>query len=625
MYDKFINELEKVACSHDKRGMKYFLNTYLSEDGVTFLKQLLNGDTKKFKTKDWKEILQKAEKDKGLRKMLSINRVPKWVFMKIAPRLENFNNVLMRTDLTDEETDKFLNIIGTDKVKELLVNSPDSFSSNVMSYLVELPDEKLKKYDYLPLRIMVNNTAGFKHNENTYLEMYGSNEDALSEIINNRFITEGTKLKAFSMGCNIEKVINPPKGEIASYIYNILAETIFETDVSHNYDAIENATNKLIELIKTNKIPYACQIDLLERISKEPYRVTDDVIKAIATYSQIDEVLAKVAKTCYSKTQTLVMHNSYAGCESYEFLKSKMHSDTVKKALFLEFLSHRPDGRPLTNAHLKEASEWGDENLNKLIVLDIEGFNLRKVEGKMGEYDFYLQFYKKLKTCLSAPERTKPFVLQYLLCDKQCNKFEIQRNKKTDKFGYGYIAEDKIDSFITKKYRYIGCIHPQEYEGILQVIKESKELAKNDENLTKENKENILETLDEYRNTIDRVWKIEAIRREFPSFFLNTAFNYASDKDRFKFNIFDIVKESDVKIEEFNNFVSKIDDLYTIKSLKAELLESIVNSTKVPDSAFLFIVVEKCNSIYDTLDNKFKELEEEMKAYYQEHPDEFVK
>ena len=161
MNDKFLDDIERIASVCDKGGMRGFLLTYLTDDAIEFLNKMLSTDFKKLKTTDWEEILEKAETNRNIRKMLTAVKTPKWVFIRLATKYDDFDEILSREDLTEDEMNAFLKFIGTKKVKEMLLNDPDAISQRVMSYLVELPDSELKKYDYLPLRVMVKNIAGF--------------------------------------------------------------------------------------------------------------------------------------------------------------------------------------------------------------------------------------------------------------------------------------------------------------------------------------------------------------------------------------------------------------------------------------------------------------------------------
>lgn len=608
MNDKFLDDIERIASVCDKGGMRGFLLTYLTDDAIEFLNKMLSTDFKKLKTTDWEEILEKAETNRNIRKMLTAVKTPKWVFIRLATKYDDFDEILSREDLTEDEMNAFLKFIGTKKVKEMLLNDPDAISQRVMSYLVELPDSELKKYDYLPLRVMVKNIAGFKHNENTYIEMYGDNEDALSEIINNKFITNETKLKAFDMGCNIEKVINPPKGEITAYLYNILAQTIFETDAKDNYLAVIQATDKLNQLIKDDKLSYSCQMDFLERYKANPYAANDIIIKSLARYSQADDILAKILEISYHNTEYDITHNRFAGYKPYEIIKNKTTMPRQKKMLFLEFYSHRPNASTLKNEHLKEAAEWNDKNLNKLLTLDIDEFNLRKADGKTGEYDIYFQFYKKLRTI--TPERAKLFALPLLLFDNECLPSHTYSEKQKDKMGEEFVSVNAINTYITNKYGPVCNITKHEYDIVNKVVNETINEIKNNKSMSTDEKENLINNFLSYQELLinDR-WNKEEIRRKYPDFFCPIKHNAESKFDTFKLDIQNIAKMQDNEIKKFNKYISKINDVCVIKCLLKELTEGVVNSVNGPTSPFLFIAVSKCNSIFETINNRYYELE----------------
>ena len=604
MYDKykdFIDEIERIASIKYKKGVNIFLKAYFSKESADFLNDILNHNIEKYQTEDWKKIVDLGKSNLAVRKLLTTSRIPKWVFTKVASEFNDFDNVLRREDLTDGEINTFLKMLGIEKIKNILINNPQYISDTVISYMVKLPKEELKKYDYIPLRIVSDNLG----KEELYLKRYGEDENALSEIINNRFISNATKLQAFNMGCNIERIINPPDNGIATDIYKILAETIFETDVKENLNAVNNATEKLIDLIKNDKLPYSCQIDFLERYKRNPFVASDEIINFLSGCSKSDEVLAKIVENSLD-AQFIVKNNPYAGRETYDFLKT--YTKAQKKTMFLEFFSHKQNNSALNSSHIQEAGTWGDENLNKLLASDIMEIHLERAKHRMGEYKFYYDFRTKLRTTIKSPERAKQFILTFLLHDPECDLKYIHLNQKKDNKGNSYISVDDINSFISKKYKHIGCIKEEEYNAVKETVKELRKEVLNDEKMAETKKKNLLTNLNQYEHSIDDIWKKEEIRRCFPSFFWEIYEKDANKQNTFRLNIFNIIRNSDDEIEEFNKYIANIKDLYVLKCIKKELLEGAVDSINNADSPFLFAIITKCNPIFTTIKERYNTL-----------------
>ena len=94
MYDDFIEELEQIAVQHDKRGMRYFLNSHLSKESIDFLTDAFNGKFKTYTKEDWDRTLKLAETNRGIRQLIPSQSVPKEVFMKFASKLDDYSNCL---------------------------------------------------------------------------------------------------------------------------------------------------------------------------------------------------------------------------------------------------------------------------------------------------------------------------------------------------------------------------------------------------------------------------------------------------------------------------------------------------------------------------------------------------
>ncbi len=610
MFDKFIENIEDVAISKNKKGIRYFLRSNLTEESIKFINDILSKKITSYTQEDWENILKLAEHNRGVRQILSSQSVPKWVFMKFAPKFDDYSCCLKRNDLLDEEIANFLKIIGKEKVKEMMLEDPNLISGTVLSYFASHKDE-LEKYDYLPLRLMYRSVNGFDDIEHNFDTLFPDNENAMTEIVNNRYIMEKNRMKAFELGCNLENIIYPPRGEVASAVYASLAQTIFEFEQEENPEAFKSATDKLIYMIKNNLVSYSCQMDIIERYKESPKREYEKILKEVALNSKIDEVIAEIANITYGNQDIheIAVYNKFGGEGTYNILKDRCVTPQAEKGLFVYFLTHTPDGNVLTTNTLKKAADWQDKNLNKLLALDFNDGARRKMEGNMGVYEFYYRFYVLLSNEIKHKPRAKMLALHLLTCDKE---FNPENAKIKDGSGSFYINKFVINNHITNKYNHLGCIAEHEIKALDIVLPRCEEVIRCNKYLTEEQRKNQLETLHNYKESIMKIWKQEAIRRQFPEFFVESKLDGSSGmNDAFHFNIVRIVRSNDKKIDEFKDYISKLDNIDILNELKRNILNDIVDGVKSPNSAFLIPASAKCASIYDVISERVETLEKE--------------
>ena len=199
--------------------------------------------------------------------------------------------------------------------------------------------------------------------------------------------------------------------------------------------------------------------------------------------------------------------------------------------------------------------------------------------------------------------------LHLLTCDKE---FNPENAKIKDSSGSFYINKFVINNHITNKYNHLGCIAEHEIKALDIVLPRCEEVIRCNKYLTEEQRENQLETLHNYKESVMKIWKQETIRRQFPEFFVESKLDGSSGmNDAFHFNIVRIVRSNDKKIDEFKDYISKLDNIDILNELKRNILNDIVDGVKSPNSAFLIPASAKCASIYDVISERVETLEKE--------------
>lgn len=599
----FLDELEKVAKRHDKKGMRQFINSHYSDDTVKFINDLTTQKVKSYTKEDWDNISKLAETNRGIRKLLVVNSVPKEIFLKFNPTFKDYANCLQREDLTNDEIKNMLSILGADNVKKILAKGVSNVSPSVLTYLVNLPNEKLKKYDYIPLSLMSRDINGFDEIEEHFIEKYNGDEDAMTQIINNGYMSGFAKTKAFEQGYNLAKLCNPPKGEICATIYETLVQTLFEFDKNEYEDAHKESAEKLIDLIKKDLLPYPCQIDLVERYWCSPVNssINYKIIRELAIHCKIDAVCKRLAMLGDSNIYEIVLQNPYAGVQTFKIMKTFTRSLQAEKALFLEFFSHGLTDAPLYMDIERKAYEWNDKNLQKLLATDFRESRMNIIQGGISENEFYFKFCYELNNIIKDEERTKVIALHMLTCDKEFSP-NYTKTHGYDATKTHFINIYDLNHHISKKYKKLVCLTEQEMKDIDIVLEKCREIISKNTFATKKVKENQFETIKRFKDSLNQIYEKETIFRKYNDFFI-------SDKNSgFSFNIFNLTKIDDKKISDFIKDVTNTDDVNFLINLKNNLLERIVDSVDGPDSLGLIIATHKCKPVFDALDEKIKEI-----------------
>ena len=60
MFDKFIKDVEDIAISQNKKGVKDFLQSNLTSESIKFIEDILSKKVTSYTEQDWENILKLA-------------------------------------------------------------------------------------------------------------------------------------------------------------------------------------------------------------------------------------------------------------------------------------------------------------------------------------------------------------------------------------------------------------------------------------------------------------------------------------------------------------------------------------------------------------------------------------
>lgn len=90
------------------------------------------------------------------------------------------------------------------------------------------------------------------------------NEDIITEIANNKNLSNTFRNKVFDYGCNFNALVDITP-HMAQEIYRVCVETLSNLDNKENTKALYMARGIFIDLLKSKKLPDACEMDFISR------------------------------------------------------------------------------------------------------------------------------------------------------------------------------------------------------------------------------------------------------------------------------------------------------------------------------------------------------------------------
>lgn len=593
---EFIKELAKKANELGKYNIDKYIEDCYCDETYHFLNDLITGNINTYTKEDWDKIKKQAQEHAGLRNMLFSRKVPKEIF-SLFENTMYVRNVLLREDLQQNEIRHHLKKMSPKEIKDFITEERSRIPQKLQEYLINLPNEELKKLDYVPLSFIHQSLSCCKNIEENFEKLYEYDENAMVEIINNKYINDEARMRAFLCGCDITK-ITTPSDDIANKMYEAAIETLTEYKaVSSNESKIE-AETILCNLIQNNDLKYSCEMDLAHRIIsyeiEEPY--ISKIAKDLAQNSGHDLVLSALCRSGNVNLMNLCMLNKDASTRTYEDIKRYIHKKdkTKQKKLWLEFLTHK---RILDAKYLVEGFEMQDHELCKLLsALHSEKFfPLLDDKCKQPEYMFYAYFNSAVDTTYFGNSYCQSLIRTMI----EANFLATDNSKKLDKNSVPFLSNDEIKSIIEHIPPLI-CISEEDEKNIKKICSDLKERYRGTL---------YIKQIKNFENEVRKIIKEEEFRRQNINYFYQNNYKIYEQEDRYKFNISNLLKANNEQINQFVKNINKIGNSDLVKLLKENFIEQVAQSTTTDDAVSWILIARKFTPIYEALDEREKKLE----------------
>lgn len=488
----------------------------------------------------------------------------------------------------------------------------DSYSNISAPFLKEMVTKKsiLKHLNYLPLSRIYRGCKNFNTIENNFKTLYNRDENAMTEIANNKCFSEKARMSAFNTGCIVENLRNPLP-EMMHEMYKSAADVFFEIGKEEAGDAWFSARVFLSKLIHKKQLPEECVRDFVNRWSLFPQ-----------------------AEDCHYMIMDLLEKNMLndEGCLILAQLRDKNITQQMK------FLG-TPIG-PKTIGFLIK-NEPNPAEKEKIMILGLQS-------GKRLPENLFDYFLRESKSCYEnikrhfilnygTPKKITQKILQRNMDNPEITSLLLYRNYLKNAMPTEYVAQPYLyaiapflntvnkDFLIRKKgVEYIDDIQPSEMETIKNVFRDIKtELEEMQKIAPKRNDyQNALKPFIQLEKSLEQEFKQQEIKREFPD-----VFDVLPEKNtkKFELNFFRIDRMDKETKEKFKETIQKETNPFFLSELRDNFIDGMLKQPshylykdRIYLDPVLYVRIQDHEDIYNAISERIEEIKKEREEQKKE-------
>lgn len=274
-----------------KDYVERYAPTELNYSTLKHIESILK-NSKRFDTYDW-DAVQKIALEDEIVALASIRNedIPYDTRKTIMDKYKNslsypyfLYTIIHKKELTEYEIDRYTDELMLNKTTKALLSKHMDISIKMYGdkFTPEKPlnkgiatklfqiykDKQINATSNIQFRYFtLNENLNINQQKQQLLDDISSgifDEDAITEIINNKNLPSDIRDRIFDMGCDFEGLRNITP-HMVEEIYRVCVETLSEFNKTNNKDAIHFARDIMVLLIESQKMPVSCELDFVSR------------------------------------------------------------------------------------------------------------------------------------------------------------------------------------------------------------------------------------------------------------------------------------------------------------------------------------------------------------------------